>query len=157
MWTRTERVIRRRLLDSLANPRRLASSSETIFQALSSALPSHVDISCNPYDCELHGHGESYHPTAAPWAVVTPTCVDDVVAIVKHCAQWRIPLIPYGAGTSVEGHVCALHGGISVDMTKFDTVEFEQIDESLPDPIANVGAGVTRKRLNEELRCDLYR
>jgi len=121
--------------------------------SLREALPD-VDISTNIYDLEAHGKGESYHPTAPPSAVVTPANVDDVVAIVRHCGLHKIPIIPFGAGTSVEGHIAALHGGISVDMHKFDSVEFEESEESLPDPIARVGAGVTRKRLNEELRYD---
>jgi D-lactate dehydrogenase (cytochrome) len=113
-------------------------------------------MSTNPYDLETHGRGESYHPTAAPFAVVTPTCVADVVAIVRRCAQRKIPIIPYGTGTSVEGHVCALHGGISMDMAQFNKIEFEESADSLPDPIAKVGAGVTRKRLNEALRYEQY-
>jgi D-lactate dehydrogenase (cytochrome) len=129
-----------------------ASLPASFLLELITKLPSHVEISTNPYDLESHGRGESYHPTAAPSAVIKPSSVADVVAIVRHCAQYRIPIIPYGAGTSVEGHVCALHGGVSMDMAKFNRVEFEESADSLPDPIAIVGAGVTRKRLNEELR-----
>jgi D-lactate dehydrogenase (cytochrome) len=129
-----------------------ASLPASFLDELINKLPSHVEISTNPYDLERHGRGESYHPTAAPSAVITPSSVADVVAIARHCAQHRVPIIPYGAGTSVEGHVCALYGGVSMDMAKFNTVEFEDSANSLPDPIAMVGAGVTRKRLNEELR-----
>jgi len=131
---------------------RFLSSAINLVDCLKEALPPQVEISTNIYDLEAHGKGESYHPTAPPSAVVTPSNVDDVVAIVRHCALHKIPIVPYGVGTSVEGHVAALHGGISVDMNKFDSIKFDENEESLPDPIAEVGAGVTRKRLNEELR-----
>lgn len=130
------------------------ASAASFVESLKDALPLHVEISTNPYDLEAHGRGESYHPTAPPSAVVSPSNVDDVVAIVRHCSLHKIPIIPYGVGTSVEGHVAALHGGISVDMHKFDSIEFDEGEESLPDPIAKVGAGVTRKRLNAELRYE---
>jgi D-lactate dehydrogenase (cytochrome) len=130
----------------------IESSSHSFIQSLEDVLPSHVEISTNSYDLMTHGKGESYHPTAPPAAVVSPTCIEDVVAIVRHCSLHKIPIIPFGAGTSVEGHLAALHGGISMDMCKFDTIEFEDNEESLPDAIVCVGAGVTRKRLNEELR-----
>lgn len=128
-----------------------ASFVDNVVESLQNAVP-HVEMSVNPYDLEAHGKGESYHPTAPPVAVVTPSNVDDVVAIVRHCSMHKIPIIPFGAGTSVEGHVAALHGGISMDMVKFDSIEFDENTESLPDPIAKVGAGVTRNRLNEALR-----
>ena len=132
---------------------RFLSSTASFVDTLKEALPPHVEISTNPYDLEAHGKGESYHPTESPSAVVMPSNVEDVVAIVRHCSLHKIPIIPFGAGTSVEGHVAALRGGISVDMQKFDSVEFEDNEESLPDPIARVGAGVKRRRLNEELRA----
>jgi D-lactate dehydrogenase (cytochrome) len=147
---------RRGLSSGLADPCSFSSLPASFLDELAKLLPSHVGISTNPYDLETHGRGESYHPTAAPSAVVTPSCVADVVAIVRHCAQQIIPIIPYGAGTSVEGHVCALYGGISMDMTQFNTIEFEERANSLPNPIAKVGAGVTRKRLNEALRYEHY-
>ena len=147
---------RRGLWSRLADPCSFSSLPASFLEELANSLPSHVGMSTNPYDLETHGRGESYHPTAAPSAVVTPSCVADVVAIVRHCAQQIIPIIPYGAGTSVEGHVCALHGGISMDMAQFNKIEFEESADSLPDPIAKVGAGVTRKRLNEALRYEQY-
>ena len=149
-----ERQALTRMKKLVRSLRFLSSGSSTLVESLSKALPPHIDISTNPYDLETHGKGESFHPTAPPSAVIFPTNLDDVVTIVRHCAQHKIPIIPYGAGTSVEGHVSALHGGISVDMTKIDSVKFEENETSLPDPIVRVGAGVTRKRLNEELRYE---
>jgi len=118
---------------------------------LSELLPN-VEISTNNYDREVHGRGESYHPTASPWAVVYPTSVEDVVKIVKHCGSHQVPIIPYGAGTSVEGHVCALEGGISLDMTRMNSLKITENESGIPNPIAVVGAGITRKQLNEALR-----
>jgi D-lactate dehydrogenase (cytochrome) len=132
---------------------RYSFSAAATITSISQILP-HVEISTNPYDLKVHGRGESYHPTAPPAAVVMPTSIEDVVAIVRTCAEHRTPIIPYGAGTSVEGHVCALQeGSICMDMTLLNSIVIEENDgQGLPDPIATVGAGVTRKRLNEELR-----
>lgn len=127
-----------------------ASSSSEAAALLLEHLP-HIEVSTNPYDLETHGRGESYHATAAPYAVVSPSCTDEVIEIIKLCSDYEIPVIPYGAGTSVEGHVCAIHGGMSLDMVKFNSIDIPETS-GLPDPIAKVGAGVTRHRLNEELR-----
>jgi D-lactate dehydrogenase (cytochrome) len=115
-------------------------------------------FSYNRYDLDRHGKGESYHPTSPPDAVVTPSSLEEVRAVVRHCVQNRIPIVPFGAGTSVEGHVCALRGGVSLDMTQFQTVEIpsetaaEGSSSGVPDLYAVVGAGVTRKQLNRALR-----
>jgi D-lactate dehydrogenase (cytochrome) len=85
--------------------------------------------------------------------VVTPACTDDIQIIVQHCVQHRIPIIPFGVGTSVEGHVSALFGGISLDTSLLQTIEIpDMTGDMLPDQLATVGAGVTRKTLNEALR-----
>ncbi|KAL3941690.1 MAG: hypothetical protein SGBAC_004003 [Bacillariaceae sp.] len=123
--------------------------------ALQNLLPSNVEFSLNKYELERHGRGESYHPTKAPDAVVCPTSVNDVVTIVTYCLEHKIPIVPFGVGTSLEGHVSCLEGGISLDMKKFSSIEIPNIEDEiglLPDPIATVGAGVTRNTLNEALR-----
>eukprot|EP00594_Rhizosolenia_setigera_P000624 CAMPEP_0178945204 /NCGR_PEP_ID=MMETSP0789-20121207/3604_1 /TAXON_ID=3005 /ORGANISM="Rhizosolenia setigera, Strain CCMP 1694" /LENGTH=421 /DNA_ID=CAMNT_0020625067 /DNA_START=478 /DNA_END=1743 /DNA_ORIENTATION=+ len=69
--------------------------------------------------------------------------------------MYRVPIIPFGTGTSLEGHIAALNGGVSLDMKKFDSIEIGSSEDSefgFPDSHAKVGAGVTRLRLNEELR-----
>jgi D-lactate dehydrogenase (cytochrome) len=122
-------------------------------------------MSVNPYELERHGRGESYHPTRRPDVIISPSCVEDISTILKFCNQYRIPIVPFGAGTSVEGHVCCLEGGISLDMGQFqemrlpgefvesDGGNFHNIDpDNFPDPIATCGAGVTRKGLNTALR-----
>lgn len=129
----------------------IAAGDDEVLTDLKSFLPD-IQLSTNPYDLLAHGRGESHHPAALPLAVVTPSTTQDVIEVVKLCAAKRIPIIPFGVGTSVEGHVCAIQGGISLDMSKLDSVELLDNENGFPDPIANVGAGTTRTHLNEELR-----
>lgn len=130
---------------------RCSSSKVKPAVVFSENLP-HIDLSTNPYELSAHGRGESYHATAAPFAVLTPSSTEEVVQVVQLCSENLIPIIPFGKGTSVEGHVCAIHGGISLDMARFDSIELHESEDGMPTPIATVGAGVTRARLNEELR-----
>jgi D-lactate dehydrogenase (cytochrome) len=95
-----------------------------------------------------HSHGESYHPSALPDVVCFPASLDEVVAIVKISAQYGIPIVPFGAGTSLEGHVQALRGGISLDLRDMNRV----VRISVEDLDATVEAGVTRTQLNKALR-----
>jgi len=60
---------------------------------------------------EHHSHGESWHAPGLPEAVVFPTSTDEVSAIVKICARHGKPIVPFGMGSSLEGHVNAIHGG----------------------------------------------
>jgi D-lactate dehydrogenase (cytochrome) len=97
---------------------------------------------------EHHGKDESCLPHAAPDAVVFPHSTEEVRDIVSICHRHRTPMIPYGVGTSLEGHVLALTGGVCIDMgqmKKVLAVHAEDLD-------ATVQAGVTRKQLNEEIR-----
>lgn len=105
-------------------------------------------LSTRPADREQHGHGESYHPTRPPDAVCWPVSTPEVVAIVQHCRRHRLPIVPFGVGTSLEGHVPALHGGIALDLSRMNrilAVRAEDMD-------ATVETGVTRKQLNTHIR-----
>jgi D-lactate dehydrogenase (cytochrome) len=97
---------------------------------------------------EHHGKDESYYPYAAPDAVVFPRSTEEVRDIVAICRRYHTPMIPYGVGTSLEGHILANAGGVCIDMSQMNkvlAVHAEDLD-------ATVQAGVTRKQLNEEIR-----
>ena len=97
---------------------------------------------------EHHGKDESSFAPALPDAVVFPQTTEDVVEIVKRCAAHHVPLIAYGAGSALEGHLLAIHGGVSVDMSRMNQV----IAVHAEDMDVTVQAGITRKALNEYLR-----
>ena len=98
--------------------------------------------------CAQHGKDESYHPAHAPDAVAFPQSTEEVAAIIKLCAKYNTPVIAFGTGTSLEGQVAALKGGISVDMAQMNRI----VRVNSEDLDASVEAGVTRKQLNEYLR-----
>lgn len=97
-----------------------------------------------------HSRDESYLPPAAPDAVVFPESVAEVQQIVRICARHAVPVIPFGAGTSLEGHVLATSGGVCVDMTRFKRI----VEVRRDDLDVTVEAGVTTMELNDRLRRD---
>lgn len=105
-------------------------------------------LSTAPALLEQHGEDESHHPAMPPDAVAFAESTDDVSRIVAVCARHGCPVIPFGAGTSLEGHVSALHGGISLDLSRLDRV----LDLSGDDQDCRVQAGVTRQALNRFAR-----
>jgi D-lactate dehydrogenase (cytochrome) len=97
---------------------------------------------------EHHGKDESYFPYAPPDAVVFPESTEEVRDIVDICRRHHVPMIPYGVGTSLEGHILAIRGGVCIDMSRMNqvlAVHEEDLD-------AVVQAGVTRKQLNEYIK-----
>src|SRR5665213_649369 len=94
-----------------------------------------------------HSHGESYHRHAPPDIVCFPKTTAEVAAIVHIAAAERLPIIPFGAGTSLEGHVNAIHGGITIDLREMNAI----VRLSVDDLDATVEAGVTRLQLNKAL------
>jgi D-lactate dehydrogenase (cytochrome) len=97
---------------------------------------------------EHHSHGESWHAPGLPDCVVFPTSTDEVSAIVKLCAEHRRPIVPFGMGSSLEGHVNAIHGGVSIDMTRMTKV----VRLSPDDLDITVEAGLTRLKLDAHLK-----
>jgi D-lactate dehydrogenase (cytochrome) len=96
---------------------------------------------------EHHSHGESYHPAALPDAVCFPKSTEEVSEILKISAKHRVPVIPFGAGTSMEAQVNAIHGGITIDMREMNKV----LRISPEDLQATVEAGTPRKTLIKAL------
>ena len=97
---------------------------------------------------EQHGRDESFHASAPPEAVAFVENNEEVAEIVRICVQHQKPIIPFGTGTSLEGHVAALHGGVCLDVSGMNKVL--EVNEN--DLDCRVQAGVTRKELNQHLR-----
>lgn len=95
-----------------------------------------------------HAHTTTYLPAQLPDGVVFPQTVAEVEAIVGIAAEHGVPLIAYGTGSSLEGHINAPHGGISVDTSRMDKV----LEVNASDFDCTVQPGVTREALNIHLR-----
>ncbi|OYW61116.1 MAG: FAD-binding oxidoreductase [Rhizobiales bacterium 12-68-15] len=95
-----------------------------------------------------HGRSEAYHAARAPDVVVFPETTQEVQAIVSLCRELRLPLVPFGAGTSLEGNAAALHGGVCLDMGRMNQV----LAINAEDMDVRVQPGITRKALNAQLR-----
>src|SRR5471030_387618 len=98
---------------------------------------------------EQHGKDISYHEAHLPDAVVFAESTEEVQQIVQLCARLKTPIIAFGTGTSLEGHISAPNGGISLDVSRMNRVL--QVNEADLDVI--VQPGVTRKQLNEYIRA----
>src|SRR3989441_3488205 len=97
---------------------------------------------------EHHSKDESYFPYALPDAVVFAETTEEVRDVVNICRRHRVPMIPFGVGTSLEGHILAVNGGVTIDLSRMNRVL--AVHEADLDAV--VQAGVTRKQLNEHIR-----
>jgi D-lactate dehydrogenase (cytochrome) len=97
---------------------------------------------------DSHGHGEGMADAALPDIVVFPHTNDEVSAIVRLCHAARVPVIAFGVGTSLEGHVAALYGGVCVDLSQMDRM----LEINVDDLDCRVQAGITREQVNAELK-----
>jgi D-lactate dehydrogenase (cytochrome) len=95
-----------------------------------------------------HGRDESSYDPMPPDAVVFAHSTEEVAQAVQLCSAHDVPIIPYGTGTSLEGHVLALRGGVTIDLSQMNQVMAVHAE----DQTATVQAGVTRKQLNQEIR-----
>jgi D-lactate dehydrogenase (cytochrome) len=107
-------------------------------------------LTVNPAVRDQHGVDEGWHAGVAPEAVVFPSSTDEVAAIIRTCAARRVPVVAFGAGTSLEGHVAAVRGGVCVDLSGMDRILAVNPD----DLDVTVEAGVRRLQLDERLRRD---
>ncbi len=122
------------------------SDREAVIEDLRDLLGERVSTSASVL--EQHGRGESWHPVQAPDAVCFARDNEEVSAIVKLCAETATPVIAFGTGTSLEGQVQAVNGGICIDMSQMNRI-LEVNDEDMD---CRVQAGVTRRELNTYLR-----
>jgi D-lactate dehydrogenase (cytochrome) len=124
-----------------------AGAVERVWADLAAALgPEHV-VATEAVRAQ-HATGESYHRAGEPDLVVFPGSTEDVVAVVGACRAHGVPIVPFGAGTSLEGQVVPLEGGVCVDVTRLDRI----LRLSIDDLDVTVQAGVTRKQLDARLR-----
>jgi D-lactate dehydrogenase (cytochrome) len=123
---------------------------ETIKPELIAALRQRLGdrLSTSAAVCAQHGKDESYHQPHAPDAVAFVQSTEEVADVVRLCARHKSPIVPFGTGTSLEGHVAALKGGVCIDLSQMNRV----LRVGAEDLDATVEAGVTRKQLNEYLR-----
>ncbi|MBI5923503.1 MAG: FAD-binding protein [Betaproteobacteria bacterium] len=126
-----------------------ATARVSLPPALADALTARFGsrYSCAESICLQHGKDESSHAPEPPDGVVFAESTEEVAAVVKLCHDHRVPIIAFGTGTSLEGHLLAIHGGICIDlrgMNQVLAVRPEDLD-------ATVQAGVTRKQLNNAL------
>ena len=105
-------------------------------------------MSSAPSVLEQHAGLEGHHPLSLPEAVIFAESRDDVVAVCRWCSENAVPLIAHGAGTSLEGHLSAVSGGISLDLSRMNRIVSVETDNLL----CVVEAGVTREQLNSHLR-----
>lgn len=128
---------------------RVVTNRVDLTQAQVLAIAHLVDgrISQNDSVLESHSHDESAFPPVLPSAVVSPNSTAEVSSVLSYCNAEGIPVVAFGAGTSLEGHVVPSRGGISLDLTSMN-----RILEIRPDDLlVRVETGVARKALNEKL------
>ncbi len=105
-------------------------------------------LSTNASLCEQHGQDLTWHEGAAPDAVAFALDTEEVARIVRICAAHKTPVIAYGTGTSLEGHISAPYGGVCIDLSRMNAI----LEVNQQDLDCTVEAGVTRNQLNEYLR-----
>jgi len=101
----------------------------------------------NPTQLEHHSRGESWHAPGLPDVVVFPLTTEDVAGVIEIARRYHAPVVPFGVGSSLEGHVNAIRGGISVDLSRMNRI----LRVSPEDLDCDVEAGVTHRQLNKSL------
>ncbi len=130
----------------MTNPLASVSASDSLLEELHAMLGDRASTSRSVR--EQHGRGESWHPLQPPDIVCFAQTTDEVSSIVKLCAAHKTPVIAFGTGTSLEGQVQAVRGGVCIDLSGMNRV----IEVNQEDLDCLVEAGVTRRQLNQYLR-----
>ncbi|QSO46767.1 FAD-binding oxidoreductase [Alicyclobacillus mengziensis] len=105
-------------------------------------------VTQSPSVLDTHSHDESYHTPHRPDAVVFPESTLDVVRIMEVSAKYGVPVVPFGVGSALEGHVVPVKGGITIDTMRMNKI----LDIRPDDFLVKVEPGVTRVQLNDALR-----
>ena len=132
---------------STAAARAVPEHYEAAIRELEGALPPET-LSRAPAVLAAHGKDEAYFTPTPPDCVLFARSTDDVALAVRIAAQHRMPVVPFGVGTSLEGHIAAVEGGLSIDMGAMNAV----LEVNQEDMDCRVQAGVTRLALNDHLR-----
>ncbi|GLB60241.1 FAD-binding oxidoreductase [Cytobacillus sp. NCCP-133] len=119
-----------------------------MYQELLDMLKDPERVSVNETVLEHHAGGMDYHERKKPDVVVFPKTEEEVVSIVKYAAANKVAVVPFGAGSSLEGHLLPLKGGISMDFTLMNEVVAVYPEDFL----VKVQPGVTRMQLNKHLK-----
>jgi D-lactate dehydrogenase (cytochrome) len=119
--------------------------NQSVFEELKSILQDRVTSETDIRN--EHGVGYSYHACTPPDCVVFPKNTQEVAEIVKICAKYKTPIVPFGAGTSLEGHILALEGGVCIDLSKMNNI----IEINTDDMYVTVESGVTRNQIDDAL------
>ncbi len=123
------------------------AATATVVEALSARFGTDR-VSTGASVREQHGRDESHHPTVPPDAVFFAESTQDVSVAVRLCGEHGVPVVAFGTGTSLEGHVAALQGGLCIDVSRMAGL----LRLSVDDLDCTVQAGITRKQLNEQLK-----
>ncbi|MEK3936253.1 FAD-linked oxidase C-terminal domain-containing protein [Sporosarcina sp. FSL W7-1349] len=125
----------------------MTATIEQIVQSLQNVLTV-SQVTVNQTVRELHGRDESYHTPSLPDIVVFPETTQDVSEVMKIAQQYEIPVVPFGLGSSLEGHVIPYNHGITIDFSLMNKV----LEIKEDDLLVTVQPGVTRSQLNQELK-----
>ena len=126
------------------------AATRPVPQAMLSALRDRFGDRCSSAAAvrEQHGRDESPFPVTPPELVVFCESTDEVAAVVALAAEHAVPVIPFGVGSSLEGHLLAVQGGVSIDLSRMTAIKRVNPE----DLTVTVEAGVTREQLNREIK-----
>ncbi|WP_416141168.1 FAD-binding oxidoreductase [Lysinibacillus capsici] len=125
----------------------MITTNEELVMALRSVLPE-IEVTINQTILEQHSSDESYHSACLPDIVVFPTKTEEVSKIMNIANQYKVPIVPFGRGTSLEGHVIPYNHGITIDFSLMNRI----VEVREKDFLVKVQPGVTRSQLNKELK-----